>query len=89
MKDIFAKRNSYNSLCSVNHLQLPKVKLYNTESMSQNGSAGLSFKTYRTSSSPDDINFKCEAFETIWIEVEGKIPKSFYSVACTDTQDLI
>ena len=45
--------------------------------MSQNGGVGLYVKNSLVSNSCEQLNFRCEEYETIWVEVENRNDKNF------------
>ena len=44
--------------------------------MSQNGGVGHYVKTSLASSTREDFNFKCDGFETMWVEIKNKSIKN-------------
>ena len=59
------------------NVDISGYKFYDTSSTSQNGGVGLYVKTTLNSRTCDDLNFKCNGFETIWVEIDNKYSKNF------------
>jgi len=58
------------------NIDISGYKFYDTSSTSQNGGVGLYVKTNLNSKSCDDLNFKCNGFENIWVEIDNKNSKN-------------
>ena len=76
--DVIGVSETWNSALNaiVINIDINGYKSYDTGSMGQNGGVGLYVKTSLVSSSRDDFNFKCEGFETTWVEVQNKNTKN-------------
>ena len=59
----------------LNNVDISGYKFYDTSSTNQNGGVGLYVKTNLNSRTCDDMNFKCNGFETIWVEIDNKHSK--------------
>ena len=55
---------------SLTNTDIEGYNFYKTKSLSQNGSVGLYVKKSFTSNSCENLNFGCNEFETVWVEVE-------------------
>ena len=76
------------------NVNITGYKLYLTSSITQNGGVGLYVKTTLNSRVRNDLNFKCNGFETIWVEVDNKNNKNFlfcctYRHPGTDIETLV
>ena len=77
--DIIGVSETWNSVQSeiVFDIDINGYKRYDSRSLSQNGGVGLYVKSYLSSSKRNDLRFKCDGSETVWVEVKNRSNKNF------------
>lgn len=61
---------------------------YQTKLLSQNGGVGLNIKKSPISSSCESLNFECNEFETVWVEVQDTNGKNYLFCCAVFTSHL-
>ena len=67
---------------SLTNIDIEGYNLYKTKSLSQNGGAGLYVEKSLISNTCENLSFRCNEFETVWVKVENANDKN-YLVCCT------
>ena len=77
--DIIGVSETWNSIQNefLTNIDIEGYNFYNTKSLSQNGGAGLYVKKSLISTACENLSFRCNEFETVWVEVENANDKNY------------